>query len=1431
MLTESLGLPSCSRILGLLLNGHGKSDSWTIAFLGTFHDELTDGCDVVRMCLILRSGVSGRGYKVGQGHFEARSEALSTPLGSECLPLDVFCLFVLACSPTAPSQVQSWNRLNPIERDRGNTGGASMVGDDESGADVSIPAKSNNFGLDGHCDGDDVAGLQVTTIALVSLGSLRGVMVTPALLGEANGATRLQDDEEEAWFADPAIEVWQRTQSFPGAINTSRTGLDDLNDKRGGDIGQNFTVLRWQGQSLAIYASGDALIVLDETLSLICTIPVVPHLRQRSAPRTSSSQSVIRLGGVCCDASRGLIYTWTANEIVCFTPLSSGSSRARAAQGPTWKLYGTLSLSTDARIQCLDVSIDQGDPSSDETLLLLGTLDSLELWTGDLFGPVPIWTRKWTRPYKSCVKAILSSERTFVAWHTSADRKVQVQALARDFRLQGIPQGLEQPRNIRWIQWSRQNDDSLYVVGAEGVVRIWSPVLDDPTWFQLCYSVSIREPAERVRAPRGGARLSTRAEFAFAIASFEEMQDDSRRSVESARSGDDSRSVRARRQRSRTTSESILWLTATGQVKCIAVDGLDRRPPELLVVQKPTTEGKVDLVKDRVTKWDRLCVLPTRDKPHNCLLVSADKLQPVASLRETCRPCTWLGESEAIETLEYDATRRQVSSFTCDRRRVRRLQDERSGAFRHLDTRTAAKVAATNVRTSTPRIRIVQDATEAVQVDYLPRAGESWTQYALPTERSKESRLIFIGETQSEDLHPGLFALSSDGSARSFQFEASGHAELRAETRMPPDMTRVIASDPPIIRLQSYRADTAIQVVDQHGVFTSWRWASRPGSTWTLHATFPTGSQHIKGVVDIDSSHIAVLDITGNLSIWDIRAQEFCQGPKYLIAYPDNPIEQITPMSDELGLPCLALTTPHEIQILSSAPLLTDLKPSWRVHDTLPTSVLSSGSVEAMCSAGSGTVAIAQGNQLHIFRPQREQRATPKLPALPEYHPRSIAMVLMSGERRRLTQRRATDVFCASDRLDLASNIGSRLQTALKAQSNSLEPSATPLPYEPVDALHYLDAGQDVREDAADQLPDATVSLSRIGLSPSSQPQLRMLIGYVAEMLTSRLQADACGMKYLAMLALRQAQHSETPSKTHADLLSAGQQVVWAYYSRSQQALVDQTIRATANGKLLLQDAARSGLFLWLYDKEQLRLQAETIAANEYVTADRNPIACSLIYFALGKKSTVYSLWKQAHGHGEQGAMLKFLANDFSQARWQTAAKKNAYALLAKQRFAYAAAFFVLAGSHRDAINVCVRNHGDLSLGLLLARLLDSSDDLLVYAVREYLLPVAFTAGNRWLAHWALMTVSDYGAAMQAIVSPIHRLAEGLKLPLTDAPLRPVSYEPTLALLLAHVKTRSRTAQHYRDVVSIDQEYRFVLYCARGFWRQGESSSFEVTSC
>jgi len=78
----------------------------------------------------------------------------------------------------------------------------------------------------------------------------------------------------------------------------------------------------------------------------------------------------------------------------------------------------------------------------------------------------------------------------------------------------------------------------------------------------------------------------------------------------------------------------------------------------------------------------------------------------------------------------------------------------------------------------------------------------------------------------------------------------------------------------------------------------------------------------------------------------------------------------------------------------------------------------------------------------------------------------------------------------------------------------------------------------------------------------------------------------------------------------------------------------------------------------------------EVVARNEYMAGEnRDPVACSLFYFALGKHKLVHGLWRQAVWHREQATMLKFLANDFNQAKWRTAALKNAYALLGKQRF------------------------------------------------------------------------------------------------------------------------------------------------------------------
>ena len=82
------------------------------------------------------------------------------------------------------------------------------------------------------------------------------------------------------------------------------------------------------------------------------------------------------------------------------------------------------------------------------------------------------------------------------------------------------------------------------------------------------------------------------------------------------------------------------------------------------------------------------------------------------------------------------------------------------------------------------------------------------------------------------------------------------------------------------------------------------------------------------------------------------------------------------------------------------------------------------------------------------------------------------------------------------------------------------------------------------------------------------------------------------------------------------------------------------------------------------------RTQFEVIARNEYTKTDeKNPVDCSLYYLALKKKTLLLGLWRMATWSREQAATHRLLSNNFNEARWKTAALKNAYALMGKHRF------------------------------------------------------------------------------------------------------------------------------------------------------------------
>ena len=123
--------------------------------------------------------------------------------------------------------------------------------------------------------------------------------------------------------------------------------------------------------------------------------------------------------------------------------------------------------------------------------------------------------------------------------------------------------------------------------------------------------------------------------------------------------------------------------------------------------------------------------------------------------------------------------------------------------------------------------------------------------------------------------------------------------------------------------------------------------------------------------------------------------------------------------------------------------------------------------------------------------------------------------------------------------------------------------------------------------------------------------------------------------------------------------------------------------------------------------------------------------------------------------------MTTFFSNNFSTDRWKKAAQKNAFALLGKQRFEEAAAFFLLADKLWDAVEVCVSRLKDLQLAFVIIRLYEGDHGPIYNQyLREYILgiqsqekgqilDVSLDPFLRSMVYWLLQ---DYSAALETLL-------------------------------------------------------------------------------
>ncbi|XP_015198420.2 dmX-like protein 2 isoform X3 [Lepisosteus oculatus] len=198
---------------------------------------------------------------------------------------------------------------------------------------------------------------------------------------------------------------------------------------------------------------------------------------------------------------------------------------------------------------------------------------------------------------------------------------------------------------------------------------------------------------------------------------------------------------------------------------------------------------------------------------------------------------------------------------------------------------------------------------------------------------------------------------------------------------------------------------------------------------------------------------------------------------------------------------------------------------------------------------------------------------------------------------------------------------------------------------------------------------------------------------------------DECGLRYLLAMRLHTCLLTSLPPLYRMQLLHQGLSTchfAWAFHSEAEEELLNM-IPAMQRGDPQWSELRAVGVGWWVRNINTLRRMVEKVGKAAF-QKNNDPLDAALFYLAMKKKAVLWGLFRSQHDE----RMTQFFSHNFSEDRWRKAALKNAFSLLGKQRFEQSAAFFLLAGSLKDAIEVCLEKMDDIQLAMIVARLYES---------------------------------------------------------------------------------------------------------------------------
>lgn len=616
---------------------------------------------------------------------------------------------------------------------------------------------------------------------------------------------------------------------------------------------------------------------------------------------------------------------------------------------------------------------------------------------------------------------------------------------------------------------------------------------------------------------------------------------------------------------------------------------------------------------------------------------------------------------------------------------------------------------------------------------------------------------------------------------------------------------------------------------------------------WLITSTVETGISHISLASGSSIRKAAVVDQSRNrLTVWDTTGSQLEHDQRFPEA---DIIRDLDWTSTPDNQSILAVGFPHRVILLSQLRYdYLDARPAWAAIHEVHLRELTPHPIGDSCWLGSGNLAVGAGNQLFIydrdievndhfiseFRLSKRQTASLDLfqvvrrlnGPLPVFHPQFLGQYILTGKVvivHKILTTLLQKLKFEGDELDSFLDLPLEMfveefDFVSKANSKELQSSYAD--------FSIQEESQVVDENVAASLTENLVRVTLPQISNHEQFSLADIIECVAAVEKHRRSMDENAARYFLFFRqyLLRRGHVLDPQST-----VSWREIVWAFHSNSQDILVDLVSRSV-QGKMLWEHARESGMFMWISDSTALRAQLEVIARNEYTKTDeKSPVDCSLYYLALGKKKVLQGLWRMASWNREQASTLRLLANNFNESRWKTAALKNAYALLGKHRFEYSAAFFLLAGSLQDAVNVCVHQLDDIQLAVTIARVYEGDDGpILRELIEDRILPQAAETGNRWMATWAFWMLKKRDKAVRALISPIHTLLSDSPSspgsPGHNIPLQAKSYlsnDPALVVLYKQLREKTISTLRGATRIKPREEWEFIVRNARLYSRMG----------